>query len=68
MKSEENSTSPSFRLTALLEVYDALVVRIGDGEGEINASSDALVGPAVPNCLPLRTSVREVTSTRTTRA
>ena len=44
MKSEENSTSPFFQVYRVAEIDDALVVRIGHGEGNVNASSDALVG------------------------
>ena len=46
-KSAENSTSPSFRLIALLKIDDGRVVRIRNREREVDAADDALIGSRV---------------------
>ncbi len=68
MKSEENSTSPFFRFTAWLRSTMRWLCGLATGSEKLTRPVMRSYDPASPNGLPLRTSVREAISTRTTRA
>ena len=57
-----------FQIDRVAEIDDALVVRIGHGEGEVNASSDALVGSGRAELFAVEDIGTGGDSTRTTRA